>query len=74
MTMDNIQKDIEYLNEYVPNAVIKVVANKSDLILEEDLEKIVGKSSISTDAVTSAKTGANIDELFENLAREVIQQ
>ncbi|MEY4903665.1 MAG: hypothetical protein RLZZ292_1480 [Bacteroidota bacterium] len=70
-TYANLASDIAYLQQKVPGAVIKVVANKRDLVTDEELEVVLGKLSIQPDIITSAKKGDNVEALFENMAREL---
>jgi 50S ribosomal subunit-associated GTPase HflX len=72
MTFQNIATDLEYLRNLLPYSVIKVVGNKSDLLTPEQLEEVGQKLSIKWDIVTSAKNGDNVEELFLNLATEMI--
>ena len=71
-TYKNLDKDIEYLKNIINGGTIKIVANKSDLISEEDLEKIKAVIPMPWDIVTSAKTGKNVNELFQKLGAELL--
>ncbi len=80
-TYKNIGVDMKILNDILPDAIIKVVGNKEDLILKEGtdnvidiaaLDKIKKEVAIHVDATTSAKTGDNVEQLFSNLAEEFI--
>ncbi len=71
-THKNIVTDLSYLKSIVPDAVIKIVANKKDLLSEEQLANIKAQLPIQWDATTSAKTGENVEELLANLAESII--
>jgi small GTP-binding protein len=71
-THKNILSDLEYLKNIVPDAIIKVVANKKDMLSEEQLADIKAQLPIAWDATTSAKTGENVENLLENLAKSII--
>lgn len=71
-THKNIVTDLSYLKSIVPDAVIKIVANKKDLLSEEQLAGIKAQLPIQWDATTSAKTGENVEELLANLAESII--
>lgn len=71
-THKNIVSDLSYLKSIVPDAVIKIVANKKDLLSEEQLANIKAQLPIQWDATTSAKTGENVEELLANLAESII--
>ncbi len=68
----NISSDIEYLKKMIPDGIIKVVANKKDLVTDEQFEQVLKKISVPIDAVTSAKTGENVEELFLKLGKDLI--
>ncbi len=68
----NIASDIEYLKKMIPDGIIKLVANKRDLVTAEQIEQIIKKINLPIDAVTSAKTGENVEELFLILGKDLI--
>jgi 50S ribosomal subunit-associated GTPase HflX len=68
----NIIADIEYLKKMIPDGVIKLVANKKDLVTDEQIEQIAKKINIPIDAITSAKTGENVENLFLQLGKDLI--
>ena len=68
----NIALDIEYLKKMIPDGIIKLVANKRDLVTAEQIEQIIKKINLPIDAVTSAKTGENVEELFLTLGKDLI--
>ncbi len=72
-TYKHIVKDIEHLKEITKGGVIKIVANKKDLIDDNQLAEIEERISLPWDIVTSAKTGENVQELFLTLGRELVE-
>ena len=72
-TYANLATDIAFLQQKVPGATIKIVANKRDLVTEEELEIILGKLAIQPDIITSAKNGDNVEALFENMAKALLK-
>jgi len=71
VTTKNMKEDIEYLKRLLPNGVIKIVGNKSDLVNQETIEKVVAELELHCDLVTSAKTGENVEELFHLIGEEL---
>jgi small GTP-binding protein len=72
-TYKNLESDIAYLKKLVPDAVIKVVANKKDLASPEQIEEVKKQiSPLFWNTITSAKTGENVDELLLALAKEIM--
>ena len=74
MTFANLEADINYLKSKVPGVTIKIVGNKVDLVTEEQLIDIKEKLTIPFDIVTSAKTGENVEELFQMLGRSILKK
>ena len=73
-TYKNVTKDIGYLKDIVKGGVIKIVANKKDLISDDQLEATREEISLPWDIATSAKTGENVLKLFEDLGRELLEE
>jgi small GTP-binding protein len=68
----NIASDLEYLKKMIPDATVRLVANKKDLITEAQIEDIKAKVPINIDIFTSAKTGENVEELFFDMGKALI--
>lgn len=71
-TYENIQAELEYLEEIIPGIPVQVLANKSDLMSEEERQEIIG--SLPTNGVfeTSAKSGLHVEEAFALLAKSMV--
>ncbi len=72
MTFANLAKDLAYLKEILPEGVIKVVGNKSDLVTEGQIAEI--QNEVHVDKITSAKTGEQVEELFVEVAHDLSQK
>lgn len=77
-SLENISEHIQAFLKVNPQGKTVVALNKSDLIDAEYLEKYCqlysfndNKSFVSTYA-SSAKTGTNVDEIFQSLAHSMI--
>ncbi len=71
-TFKNIPEDIEYLKGILNGGAIRLVGNKRDLITDEQLNQIKEQLDIPFDIATSAKTGENVEQLFEDLGRALL--
>ncbi len=77
-TLNGLDKHIELFLEINPDATIAIALNKADLIQEERLNKLMelyGKSDrcqVVNTYQTSAKTGKNVDNIFQELTAEMI--
>ncbi|WP_375472738.1 Rab family GTPase [uncultured Nostoc sp.] len=77
-TLNHIQEHIQTFLAVNPNSYIVVALNKSDMIAAEYLEKVrqmyqfTNQANILDTYVTSAKTGNNVDKIFQTLATRLI--
>ncbi len=67
----NLQSNISYLQKIVPKATIKIIANKSDLVSKKDIQKIQAELPYPIDLNTSAKSGENVETLFQNIGNAI---
>lgn len=74
LTFVNLETDIQFLKELLPFGTIVIVANKRDLVTDEQLENIKRELTLPIDYATSAKTGENVDELFYELGKRLLQK
>ncbi len=68
-TFQDIHLDLSILEKKVIGTPIKVVGNKVDLVVPEEVTEILRNHNISYDYLTSAKTGGKVNDLFEQLAK-----
>ncbi|MFN6461069.1 MAG: Rab family GTPase [Nostoc sp. DedVER02] len=77
-TLNHIREHIQTFLAVNPKSYIVVALNKSDMIAAEYLEKIRQMyqfndlTNILSTYITSAKTGNNVDEIFQTLATHLI--
>jgi small GTP-binding protein len=71
-TYANIASDIKYLQNLLPNGVVKVVGNKKDLVTDEQILKIKEEVPMPWNILTSAKMGENVEEMFIEIGSELI--
>lgn len=72
MTIMNLERDLEYLEEITPGIKIKIVGNKKDLVTNEEIEDFCSQMKTPHDILTSAKTGDQVEELFHALGKELL--
>ena len=74
LTFANLESDIQFLRDLLPNGTIIIVANKKDLVTEEQLETICQELARPFDYSTSAKTGENVEELFIEMGKRLLHR
>lgn len=74
LTFVNMVSDIQFLRDLLPNGTIIIVANKKDLVTEEQLETIRLELAQPFDYSTSAKTGENVEELFIEMGKRLLHR
>ncbi len=70
-TFIDINEEIEFLKENYPKAIVKVIGNKLDLVGKKSLVDVLALKEINYDYLTSAKTGENVNLMFQDLAQEL---
>lgn len=66
-TYVNLNSEIDYLKANFKDAAILSVANKSDLIDIKNFEDKLKQNNLSINFYSSAKTGENVELIFEQL-------
>lgn len=70
-TFIDINEEIEFLKENYPKAKIKVIGNKLDLVGKKSLVDVLALKEINYDYLTSAKSGENVNLMFQDLAQDL---
>ncbi len=73
VTFNNLESDVKFIRELLPDCVLMIVANKKDLISDDKLQEMASSSPLKWDFATSAKTGENVESLFESLGGRLLQ-
>ncbi len=71
-TYISLNQDIEYLEGVLPGVPMHLVGNKVDLIDLPELKKILTGKNIDCKYFASAKTGENVENVFESLGKLLI--
>lgn len=71
-TYEQLNTEISNLKKYLPNVPLLVVGNKKDLFTEKERDDIVKEVPLTLFALTSAKTGENVDAIFTELAYKMV--
>lgn len=68
----NIDTDLDYLNKLLKGVLIRVVGNKVDLVDETQVATLRERIAVQPEILTSAKTGENVESLFQGIAEELL--
>ena len=71
-TFQEIHQDLSILEKKASGTLVKVVGNKVDLVVQDEVAQILENHNISYDYLTSAKTGGKVNDLFEQLAKMLL--
>ncbi len=71
-TYNNLHEQLNHLNRLLPSAPIEVLANKVDLVTEEECNSLLDQIDYPELIKTSAKTGNNVEHAFMSLTRRMI--
>ena len=71
-TYENINTQLEFLKKNFPNTPVKIVGNKLDTVFKTKATETLKEHNVIFDYLTSAKTGAHVEDLFNEIAVELI--
>lgn len=71
-TYEQLDTEIVNLRKYLSNVPVLVVGNKKDLFTEKEKTDIIKQLPLSPFALSSAKTGENVDVIFTELALRMV--
>ena len=71
-TYQNLYEQLDYLKGVLPNAPVKVIANKRDLLSAEKEQEVLKEIAYEGIYTSSAKTGENVEEIFQELATAMV--
>lgn len=72
-TFENLVSEILYLKENYPSIPVIIVGNKSDLIDSDHVKEFFQKQEFKDCHFTSAKNGDNVDLVFMEITKEMIE-
>ena len=70
----SLEADVKLLRSKYPEAALKLVCNKIDLLTTIECETFISSLPVAVDYLTSAKTGKNVQLVFDQLAESFLFQ
>lgn len=71
VTWQNMAEQVNDIQDMFPFAPFKIVGNKKDLIKPKDLKEILEDLPVKCDYTSSAKTGENVEKMFQDLGLDM---
>jgi len=72
LTFKNLSSDISYLQQLLPDTLIKLIANKCDLVSDEEIQQIQQELPYPIDLIISVKSGENVETLFQEIGHFIL--
>lgn len=71
-TWADMESQLQYFRDLLPKASLRIIGNKKDLLDEIQLREFEQQFAGKYDYLSSAKTGENVEELFEALGLDML--
>lgn len=71
-TYENIQGELAYFRDLLPKGKFQIIGNKLDLLDELQMHDFKAQMAGQYDALSSAKTGEHVEEMFHALGLEMV--
>jgi len=72
-TYKNINSQIKFLKDKFPNVIVKVIGNKIDCVFKTKVAESLKEYDVNFDYLTSAKTGAEVETIFNEIANQLVK-
>ncbi len=73
VTYSDLKYNLGHLKEKYSNVPVHVIGNKVDLVDQDQLIKDLEQQEIEHSYLSSAKTGENVERLFQNVAAQLLK-
>ncbi len=73
VTYSDLKYNMDHLQDKFPGTSVHIVGNKVDLVDEKELMKDLEAQGIKHSYLSSAKTGKNVELLFEDIAAQLLK-
>ena len=73
VTYSDLNYNLSYLKEKYPQVPVHIIGNKSDLVDKKEILENLKQLDIQHSYLSSAKTGENVEQLFENVAAQLLE-
>lgn len=72
VTYSDLKYNLDHLKEKYPHVPVHIIGNKVDLVDAELLKSNLEEQNVKADYLSSAKTGENVEQLFTDVAAQLL--
>ncbi len=73
VTYNDLKYNLSHLKEKYPLVPVHIIGNKVDLVDKNEVLENLKQQDIQHSYLSSAKTGENVEQLFENVAAQLLE-
>jgi small GTP-binding protein len=73
VTYSDLKYNLDHLNEKYPHVPVHIIGNKVDLVDANELKSNLEEQNVKADYLSSAKTGENVEQLFTDVAAQLLK-
>lgn len=72
VTYNDLKYNLDHLNDKYPHVPVHIIGNKVDLVDRNQIQESLNKQDIQHSYLSSAKTGENVEQLFQDVAAQLL--
>ena len=73
VTYSDLKYNLTHLKEKYPQVPVHIIGNKVDLVDKEEIISALKQQDVQHSYLSSAKTGENVEQLFHDVAAQLIE-
>lgn len=72
VTYNDLKYNLDHLKDKYPHVPVHIIGNKVDLVDKDQVRENLKKQDIQHSYLSSAKTGENVEQLFQDVAAQLL--
>lgn len=73
ITYNDLKYNLSHLKEKYPQVPVHIIGNKVDLVDKSEISKSLKEQEVQQYYLSSAKTGENVEQLFKDIAAQLLE-